>query len=138
MDAAEIERLIRQGLPQADQNDFRVDEVGAGYALARQPFLPQLVRPGGTLSGPTMMALADGAMYAAVLAALGGEQMAVTQNLNFQFLAKPQAADLYARARILKQGQRTIFLEVMLFQQDESEPVAHASGCYAIPVTRSL
>lgn len=134
---ASVQQLIRQGLPQAELNDFRVEAVGPGFALVRQPFMASLIRPGGTLSGPTIMALADGAMYAAVLAAAGLEAMAVTQNLNFQFLSRPQPADLYARATILKMGSRAVHLAVSLYQQDESSPVAYATGSYALPLRPS-
>jgi len=69
--AEEVEKLIRDGVPMAEDIDFRVERVDEGVAVARVPFNERLVRPGGTLSGPVQMALADAAMYAAVLGTLG-------------------------------------------------------------------
>lgn len=82
MNAAQVQALIRMGLPMAEDIDFRVERLDERHALARIPFHGKLVRPGGTLSGPTIMALADAAMYAVILGRLGAVEMAVTSNLN--------------------------------------------------------
>jgi uncharacterized protein (TIGR00369 family) len=92
------------------------------------------VRPGGTISGPTMMALADFAMYVAVLAAIGPVPLAVTINLNINFLRKPAPRDLVAEARLLKLGKRLAMGEVTICSDGESEPVAHVTSTYSIPV----
>ena len=72
----------------------------------RQAYQAQFIRPGGTISGPTMMALADFAMYVGVLASIGPVPLAVTINLNINFLRKPAARDLIAECRLLKLGKR--------------------------------
>ena len=85
--AFEVQSLIRDGLPMAEDIDLRIDRLDDAGVLARVPFQAKLVRPGGTLSGPTIMALGDAAMYAVVLGRLGRVEMAVTSNLNINFLS---------------------------------------------------
>lgn len=131
--AKEIEAIIREGVPMAEDIDFQVDEVSPERAVARVPFSSRLVRPGGTLSGPTMMALADAAMYAVILSALGRVEMAVTSNLNINFLQRPQAVDLIGEAILLKLGKRLAFCEVRLTSEGSSDLVAHVTGSYSIP-----
>src|SRR5690606_14197309 len=131
--AKEIENIIREGVPMAEDIDFRVDEVSAERAVARVPFSSRLVRPGGTLSGPTMMGLADAAMYAVILAARGRVEMAVTSNLNINFILKPHPGDLVAEAILLKLGKRLAFCEVRLTSEGSPDLVAHVTGSYSIP-----
>lgn len=132
--AEQVQALIRAGVPMADDMDLRIDRLDERGALARVPFQAKLVRPGGTLSGPTIMALADAAMYAVVFGSLGRVEMAVTSNLNINFLAKPKPVDLIAEARILKLTRRQAVCEVSLFSAgEEGELVAHVTGTYALP-----
>ena len=134
--AADIQHIIRTGLPAAEEVDLRTDEVAADHVVARYPFRPNMIRPGGTLSGPTMMGLADAAMYAAIMAKLGRVEMAVTSNLNINFLSKPGQADLVARARVLRMGSRLAFLEVEIHSVGSPDMVAHVTGSYALPTNR--
>ncbi|MDH4554726.1 PaaI family thioesterase [Pseudomonas sp. BN417] len=135
MTAEQVEALIRSGVPMAEDIDLRIERLDAQGALARVPFQSKLVRPGGTLSGPTIMALADAAMYAVVLGRLGKVEMAVTSNLNINFLSRPKPVDLYAEARILKLGRRQAVCEVSLYSQSEEDDlVAHVTGTYALPL----
>ena len=83
--------------------------------------------------GPIMMALADFAMYVAVLASIGPVPLAVTTNLNINFLRKPGAADLLAEARLMKLGKRLAVGEVGIRSADATELVAHATSTYSIP-----
>ncbi|MGP4845918.1 PaaI family thioesterase [Marinobacter sp. 1Y8] len=133
LNAIEVEALIREGVPMAVDIDFRVEVVRDGFARTRVPFAGNLVRPGGTLSGPVQMALADASMYAAILASLGRVEMAVTSNLNINFLQKPAAADLVAEAVVLRMGRRLAFCEVRLLSGSEETLVAHVTGSYALP-----
>ncbi|WP_271412278.1 PaaI family thioesterase [Pseudomonas sp. Q1-7] len=134
MTAEQVEALIRAGVPMADDIDLRIERMDEQGALARVPFQPKLVRPGGTLSGPTIMALADAAMYAVVLGRLGKVEMAVTSNLNINFLTRPKPVDLLAEARILKLGRRQAVCEVSLYSAgEEDDLVAHVTGTYALP-----
>lgn len=135
LSAAQVQALIRQGVPMAEDLDLRIDALSIEEALARVPFNQRLVRPGGTLSGPVIMALADAAMYAVVLGALGKVEMAVTSNLNINFLARPAPQDLLARARMLRLTRRQAVCEVGLFGVGNPEQlVAHVTGTYALPL----
>ena len=92
------------------------------------------LRPGGTVSGPTMMGLADAAIYAAILASLDEVLMAVTTNLNINFLAKPvNDKNLVADCSLIKLGKRLAVGEVSIYSQGSDEIVAHATGTYSIP-----
>lgn len=133
--AEQVQALIRAGVPMAEDIDLRIDRLSADLALARVPFHGKLVRPGGTLSGPAIMSLADAAMYAVVLGRLGRVEMAVTSNLNINFLAKPKPVDLLAQARILRLSRRQAVCEVLLYSLGaEEELVAHVTGTYALPL----
>ena len=132
--AEQVQGLIRLGVPMAEDIDLRIDHLDGDKAVARVPFHGKLVRPGGTLSGPTIMALADAAMYAVVLGRLGRVEMAVTANLNINFLAKPKPVDLLAEARILRLSRRQAVCEVSLYSQGEEDLVAHVTGTYALPL----
>ncbi|WP_119693930.1 PaaI family thioesterase [Ectopseudomonas oleovorans] len=135
MTALDVQTLIRAGLPMAEDIDLRIDRLDDEGVLARVPFQAKLVRPGGTLSGPTIMALGDAAMYAVVLGRLGRVEMAVTSNLNINFLVKPKPVDLLADARILRLSRRQAVCEVSLYSAgNEDELVAHVTGTYALPL----
>jgi uncharacterized protein (TIGR00369 family) len=91
------------------------------------------LRPGGTISGPAMMALADLTLYVAILANIGPVGLAVTTNLAFNFLRKPGRSDLLAECRLLKLGKRLAMGEVKIRSDGEPEIVCHATGTYSIP-----
>lgn len=137
--AQEIEQIIWAGLPAAKESGLRIERATKeGRVRARSVFAPSMIRPGGTLSGPTMMALADAAMFAAIMARLGRLEMAVTTNLNINFLRRPAPEDLVADAVILKLGKRLAVLDVSIFSGSEvdhsdAEPVAHVTGTYSLP-----
>lgn len=135
--AAEVEAVIHGGLPVAADNGLKVEWVEGDRVGVRYPFRPSMVRPGGTVSGPTMMSLADSAMYAAILARLGAVEMAVTQNLNINFLSKPEPRDLTAEAEIIRLGRRSAVLEVRIYSDGKDEMVAHVTGTYALPADRT-
>ena len=135
LSARGVQDLICAGLPVAQDLDLRIDQLHAQSVVARVPFSRKLIRPGGTLSGPTIMALADAAMYALVLGRLGRVEMAVTSNLNINFLQKPQPDDLLARASILRLTKRQAVCEVLLYSAgSETDLVAHATGTYVLPL----
>ncbi|MDX1805152.1 MAG: PaaI family thioesterase [Alcanivorax sp.] len=133
LDNEQVQRVIHDGLPAAAEQGLLVERVGDRRARMRSPFRPASLRPGGTVSGPTMMGLADAAMYAAILGELGRVEMAVTQNLNINFLSRPSPVDLIAEAVILRLGRRSAVLEVQLFSDGEEDMVAHVTGTYALP-----
>jgi len=133
LDAAAVQQIILNGLPAASETGVQVEQAGDGKARVRQPFRASMIRPGGTLSGPTMMGLADAAMYAAILGQLGRLEMAVTQDLNINFLRRPAPRDLIADCNIIRMGRRSAVLEVWLYSDGEEQPVAHVTGTYALP-----
>ncbi|MEM7241933.1 MAG: PaaI family thioesterase [Pseudomonadota bacterium] len=91
------------------------------------------LRPGGTVSGPSMFGLADCAMYIAVLGAIGPEALAVTTNCSIDFMRKPEARDMIGVARILKRGRALVVGDVMLYTEGMDKPMARASLTYSIP-----
>lgn len=115
------------------QSGLTIEDATHGGARVRQTYNPQFVRPGGTISGPTMMALADFTMYVAVLATIGPVPLAVTTNLNINFLRKPDACDLIADCRLLKVGKRLAVGEVTILSDGAAEAVAHVTSTYSIP-----
>jgi uncharacterized protein (TIGR00369 family) len=133
INAKDVENLIRQWVPMAEDIDLRVEEVREGYARICIPFSEKNLRPGGTVSGPVMMAAGDTAMYAAIIASLGEIAMAVTSNLNINFMQRPKPVDLIAEATILKLGKRMAFCEVGLRSKGSEELVAHVTGSYSLP-----
>lgn len=137
MNFDQMQTFLAEQFPQGGQYGELID-LGKGWALFRLPVDDSHLRPGGTVSGPAMMALADVAVYAAILSEIGPVALAVTTNLNINFLRRPAAdAPLLARASLLKLGKRLAVGEVTLYcdgQQDN--PVAHATMTYSIPADR--
>jgi uncharacterized protein (TIGR00369 family) len=135
MTVGELERFLAAEFPQGvnPESGLSIEAVWDGGCRVRQAFRELHVRPGGTISGPTMMALADFAMYVAVLAAIGPVPLAVTINLNINFLRKPAQRDLTGEARLLKLGKRLATGEVFIRSDGEEEPVAHVTSTYSIP-----
>jgi uncharacterized protein (TIGR00369 family) len=135
MTVEELERFFLAEFPQVfhAESGLAIEAVWERGCRVRQAFRQRSVRPGGTISGPTMMALADFAMYVAVLAAIGPVPLAVTINLNINFLRKAAPRDLLAEARLLKLGKRLATGEVSICSQGETEPVAHVTSTYSIP-----
>jgi len=135
LNASQVQELIRAWVPMAEDIDLQIEEVREGYARIRIPFQEKSIRPGGTVSGPTMMAAGDTAMYAAILGTSGEVSMAVTSNLNINFLQRPNPSDLIAEGTILKLGKRMAFCEVGVRSDGSDELVAHVTGSYSLPPT---
>ena len=135
MTIAELNHFLTTEFPQVFHGDsgLSIEKVWHGGGRVRQAYQPQFIRPGGTISGPTMMALADFAMYVGVLASIGPVPLAVTTNLNINFLRKPEARDLIAECRLLKLGKRLAVGEVSIHSEGLDEPVAHVTATYSIP-----
>jgi uncharacterized protein (TIGR00369 family) len=130
-----VGRFLADEFPQVfnDGSGLTIEEVWQGGARVRQAYQAKFIRPGGTISGPTMMALADFAMYVGVLASIGPVPLAVTTNLNINFLRKPETRDLLAECRLLKLGKRLAVGEVTIRSDGMDEPVAHVTSTYSIP-----
>ena len=128
-----FEALCRREANFVEQYGFVTEYIGYGEARARLPFDDAHIRPGGTISGPAMMALADFTMYALVLGMIGPVPLAVTTSLNINFLRKPGRSDVLDEARILKLGKRLAVGEVNLASAGSAGPVAHVTATYSIP-----
>ncbi len=111
-----------------------VDDVNDVFALLSFPVSANHGRPGGTLSGPVMMSLADTAAWVAIMSQIGPVLLAVTTSLHIDFLRKPSLdLDLMARARLLKLGRKLAVVDVELFSRGADELVAKAQVTYALP-----
>lgn len=129
--AEEFESLIASTIPLTRDMPFRVLELGWGRAVIELAFHERQLRAGGTLNGPTLMTLADTALYAAVLTRIGLEPLAVTSELSIHFLRKPAPAPLLSTARVLRVGRRLAVGTIEI--ASEGRLVAHATGSYARP-----
>lgn len=131
--AAELAEMARENVPLVGMLDMQVESVLPGAVIIRVPYRDEFVRPGGTVSGPVMMAVADFAMYGVVLSLIGRVELAVTTNLSINFLRRPPPGDVLAKARILKLGKRLAVGEVLLHGGDDEDLVAHVTSTYSIP-----
>ncbi len=134
----EFDQLMDDALPFAALLGLKLDAIEATHVDMRARFAEDHLRPGGTVSGPVMMGLADAAIYALILSHIGPVELAVTTNLNINFLRKPLPADLLARATMLKLGKRLAVAEVSIHSETfDSDAVAHAVATYSIPPIRN-
>ncbi len=136
--AEELTRLLSAEFPQvwSRESGLSIEEVWSGGCRLRQAFREHNLRPGATISGATIMALGDYAVYVAVLATIGWEPLAVTTNLNVNFLRKPGHADLLAECDLIKLGKRLVVGEVTIREAGEGEPIAHLTSTYSVPPRR--
>jgi acyl-coenzyme A thioesterase PaaI-like protein len=120
------------------QNKCTVESVGHRTATIRHPVGVGELRPGGTVSGPVLMAAADLALYVAILGEIGIVPLTVTTNLSINFLRKPAGdRDVIGVCKLLKLGKTLVVGEVALYSEGDDVPVAHVVGTYAIPPARS-
>jgi uncharacterized protein (TIGR00369 family) len=137
MTVADMEKYLHVEFPQVfSDGDITIESADGTSCLLRQRYSDRMLRPGGTVSGPTLMALADFAMYVVLLSAIGPVGLAVTTNLNINFLRKGQPGqDVLAAARLLKLGKRLAVGEVNLLSGASPDPIAHVTSTYSIPNT---
>lgn len=135
MTCEELEATLRREFPEmwGGTSSRKIEDVGYLTATVRSIYDPSQLRPGGTISGPTMMGLADLALYAAIMGSVGPVTLAVTTNLSFNFLRKPAQRDLVADCRLLKLGKRLAVGDVFIRSDGEDDVVCHATGTYSIP-----
>ena len=135
MSVEELEAFLDREFPQIHfgGRTYHVESVGPLAARLRMDYHERHIRPGGTISGPAMMTLADVTLYVAILGQIGPVALAVTTNLSFNFLRKPAQRALIADCRILKLGRRLAVGEVLITSEGEADIVCHATGTYAIP-----
>jgi uncharacterized protein (TIGR00369 family) len=136
MTADDLTAFFDREFPQlSDGNDKLFELVSVGPMTAVMRMLPHIrnLRPGGTVSGPAMFALADVALYAAILAQIGPVGLTVTTTMTMNFLNKPPPGPLLGEARLLKLGKRLAVGEVYIRAPGVEAPAAHATGTYSIP-----
>jgi len=134
LDAAALEAFLEREFPQVcDQ--LGIEEIVPMRARMRLKVDDRHLRPGGTVSGPSIMLLADVTFYVAILAMIGPQALTVTTNMSLNFLRKPAKADLLCDARILKLGRRLVTGDCLLYSVGGSpdKPVAQATVTYARP-----
>ena len=138
MSLEETAAFLERDFPQmnAGGRHYHLEAVGPLSARMRLDYHERHLRPGGTVSGPSMMALADYALYAAILANIGPVALAVTTSLNVNFLRRPGPAALVAECRLMKLGRRLAVGEVAIQSVGAEALVAHATGTYSIPPER--
>ncbi|MBW2940689.1 PaaI family thioesterase [Zhongshania aquimaris] len=127
----EISAFLAREFP---QSPCSVDAIGPQSATVRYRVDERALRPGGTVSGPTLMTTADVGLYAAILGEIGIVALAVTTSLNINFLRKPSAdKDIIGECKLIKVGRQLVIGEVSLYSEGDDRMVAHAVGTYAIP-----
>ncbi|TMV57951.1 PaaI family thioesterase [Thioclava sp. BHET1] len=138
MDKAALGLFLAREFPQV-AGDFGIEDLGPMRLRLRLSVAERHLRPGGTVSGPSIFALADVAFYLALMAAIGPEALAVTTNAGVDFLRKPAAGvDLLAEARILKLGRVLAVGDVLVVSEGMVAPVARANLTYSIPPGAAL
>jgi len=138
MAAEEIKGFMKKFFPQA-RMPIEIEELHDGFLRIRVGVADRHVRPGGTVSGPALMTIADTAMYYLVLGMIGPVALALTTNLNMNFLRAPRLGDIIAETKMLKLGKRLAVGQVTIYSDGSDDPVAHATVTYSIPpdATRS-
>ena len=129
---AEIQAIMRHGVPLAAEWEIEVLAAEAGTALVRLPAKPVLLRPGNTVSGPALMGLADVAMWAALLSVSGGRDDSVTSTMTVNFLRPAGSGAVLAEARIVKRGKRMIFGDIMIRAEGSEELATHITTTWAV------
>jgi len=136
MNLTELEKFLHEAFPQVAR-DFRVDAVAPNEITVRLQVDTRHLRPGGTVSGPSMFALADVSVYLAILAMIGPKALAVTTNCSIDFMRKPAAGvDMIAQAKLLKLGRMLAVGDVLMYSDGMADPVARATLTYSLPPER--
>lgn len=134
MDADALNAFLRRAFPEGDLEQMAsIVEVKEGRVLLKLPYASRQLRPGGVISGPTLMTLADTAAYALVLAHIGEVAMAVTTSLTIHFLRGCKPGDLHAEATLLKLGRRIATADILMWTETRERAAAKATVAYAIP-----
>ncbi len=127
----ELNEFLKSEFP---QTKCSVEDVGNRCATIRHKIGHEELRPGGTVSGPVLMAAADVALYVTILGEIGLVSLAATTSLTINFLRKPsQKKDIIGECSLIKVGRTLVVGEVSLYSDGDVEPVAHVVGTYSIP-----
>ncbi len=132
MTIKDLDVFLKDVFPQVC-DDFAIEELSEDEITVRLKVSDKHLRPGGTVSGPSMFGLADVCFYLIILANVGPKALTVTTNCSIDFMRKPAPKDLIAKARLLKLGKALAVGDVLLFSEGMEKPVAHANVTYSIP-----
>jgi uncharacterized protein (TIGR00369 family) len=135
LSGAEITEFLKEVFPGAMER-FDIEDVQPMSARVRMRYSEFSLRPGGTISGPSLMTLADTATWVALLGMIGREPLSVTSHLDIDFLRKPAPADVIGHATLHKVGKRLAVADVLMYSDGEKQPCARSSVTYAIPTHR--
>ena len=134
MTVPEVSAFWDEHFPQIQKaRDITILSILPGGAVLRLTPSDRHLRPGNTVSGPTLVTLADVTAYAALLAHVGPEPMIVTANLSISFLRRASLEPLLAKCRILRLGRRLAVVEVGIKAEKSDTLIAQATGTYSIP-----
>ena len=133
MSPADLQKFIEEEFPQAVEAGAVIEQLDDAAIRIRLPVLERNLRPGGTVSGPTLMFLVDFGFYMLLLGRLGPVAHAVTTNPNINFLRKPEPVELIREGRLVKLGRSLAVGDVTIRSDGKAEPVAHATVTYSIP-----
>lgn len=132
MNATELMAFLAQVFPQM-AGEFSIESLSEDEISVRMHITDQHLRPGGTVSGPSMFGLADVCFYMMVLARIGPEALTVTTNCSIDFMRKPEPHDMIAKARLLKMGRSLAVGDVLIYSEGSDKPAARANVTYSIP-----
>lgn len=132
MSKVDLENFLEKEFPQVSSN-FKILNTKPNSISMLMHISDEHLRPGGTVSGPTMFLLADVSFYLATLSIIGPKSLTVTTNCSINFLRKPNISDLISETRVLKIGKTLSVGDVLIYSKGIKEPVAHASLTYSIP-----
>ena len=138
MSTAEVRELLEREFSQVMSRGSAIviEDVWHGGCRVRRAFSEKSLRPGGTISGPTLMAMVDCGFYLLLMARLGPVAMAVTTSLTINFMRKPEPGDLLGEGRLLKLGKALAVGDFTIWSAAVKDPVAHATVTYSIPPQR--
>ena len=135
MNELDVESYLGEVFPEIYEQwpSFKIKSFSELKGVFTLAYDKSMLRPGGTISGPTMMTFTDLAIYATILAHIGPESLAVTTNLNFDFINKPPQDDLICKCYILKLGKRLVTARAEISTKSKNKVCTHAIGTYSIP-----
>lgn len=135
MNAEELVSFIEKMFPQG-RVFCQIEELGDDWLRLRLPYSDDYLRPGGTISGPALMSLADTGAYFLILSMIGPVALAVTTSLNINFMRRPTPDDMIAKAKMLKLGRQLAVVEIYIEAAKTGDLVAQATVTYSIPPNR--
>jgi uncharacterized protein (TIGR00369 family) len=136
LDAEQVQKFLEEVWP-GSTSAYEIEHIGNRTARLRMQYTPERLRPGGIISGPALMTLADCAVWVALLGDIGPEAMTVTVSLSINFFRPGRKADVIAETRLHRVGRRLATGDVLMYSEGDPDPIAQATVTYAIPSSNS-